>query len=54
MKRVLLLTTLVLVLGSNMVFQLLLAGSRDAVPVTRDYVAEEERRLAAREKEASF
>jgi cyclopropane-fatty-acyl-phospholipid synthase len=40
--------------GSNMVFQLLLAGTRDAVPVTRDYVAEEERRLAGRERDTSF
>jgi len=32
--------------GSNMVFQLLLAETRDAVPVTRDYMIDEERRLA--------
>jgi cyclopropane-fatty-acyl-phospholipid synthase len=32
--------------GSNMVFQLLLAETRDAVPVTRDYMVDEERRLA--------
>jgi cyclopropane-fatty-acyl-phospholipid synthase len=32
--------------GSNMVFQLLLAETRDAVPVTRDYMLDEERRLA--------
>jgi cyclopropane-fatty-acyl-phospholipid synthase len=29
-----------------MVFQLLLAETRDAVPVTRDYMVDEERRLA--------
>ncbi|HEY8567497.1 MAG TPA: cyclopropane-fatty-acyl-phospholipid synthase family protein [Beijerinckiaceae bacterium] len=33
--------------GSNMVFQLLLAETRDAVPVIRDYITDEERRLAA-------
>jgi cyclopropane-fatty-acyl-phospholipid synthase len=38
--------------GSNMVFQLLLADTRDAVPVTRDYIVENERALAAREREA--
>lgn len=37
--------------GSNMVFQLLLAGTRDAVPVTRDYMVEGERQLAAAERE---
>jgi cyclopropane-fatty-acyl-phospholipid synthase len=37
--------------GSNMVFQLLLAGTRDAVPVRRDYMLDEERRLAADERE---
>ena len=35
--------------GSNMVFQLLLAETRDAIPVTRDYMVDEERRLAAHE-----
>jgi cyclopropane-fatty-acyl-phospholipid synthase len=33
--------------GSNFVFQLLLAERRDAVPVTLDYIAAEERRLEA-------
>ena len=33
--------------GSNFVFQLLLANERDAVPVIRDYVVDEEQRLAA-------
>ncbi len=33
--------------GSNMVFQLLLANERDAVPVIRDYIVDEERALAA-------
>jgi len=37
--------------GSNMVFQLLVAHTRDAVPVRRDYMVEEERRLAAAEGE---
>jgi len=37
--------------GSNMVFQLLLAETRDAVPVTRDYMGEGERQLAAKERE---
>ena len=37
--------------GSNMVFQLLLAGTRDAVPLIRDYVIEGERRLARTERE---
>ena len=32
--------------GSNFVFQLLLSDRRDDVPVIRDYIAEEERRLA--------
>ena len=31
--------------GSNFVFQILLANERDAVPVTRDYMVDEERRL---------
>ena len=35
--------------GSNMVFQLLLAETRDAVPVIRDYVGDNERRLAGAE-----
>ncbi|MEZ0214579.1 MAG: class I SAM-dependent methyltransferase [Xanthobacteraceae bacterium] len=34
--------------GSNMVFQLLLASERDAVPVVRDYIVDEERAMAAR------
>ena len=33
--------------GSNMVFQLLLANERDAVPVIRDYIVDEERVLVA-------
>ncbi|MBZ9936503.1 cyclopropane-fatty-acyl-phospholipid synthase family protein [Mesorhizobium sp. BR1-1-16] len=33
--------------GSNFVFQLLLANERDAVPVIRDYIVDEERRLAS-------
>ncbi|WP_046863786.1 SAM-dependent methyltransferase [Microvirga massiliensis] len=40
--------------GSNMVFQLLLAETRDAVPVTRDYIVEEERRLRELEGQASL
>lgn len=32
--------------GSNMVFQLLLANERDAVPVIRDYIVDEERAMA--------
>jgi cyclopropane-fatty-acyl-phospholipid synthase len=40
--------------GSNMVFQLLLAETRNAVPVTREYIVEEERRLGAREMEVLF
>lgn len=35
--------------GSNMVFQLLLSEKRDDVPVVRDYIVDDERRLAARE-----
>jgi cyclopropane-fatty-acyl-phospholipid synthase len=31
--------------GSNFVFQLLISSRRDDVPVIRDYVIEEERRL---------
>ena len=31
--------------GSNMVFQLLLSKTRDAVPITRDFIAEQTRRL---------
>jgi cyclopropane-fatty-acyl-phospholipid synthase len=38
--------------GSNMVFQLLLAETRDAVPVIRDYAIDGERQLARRELEA--
>ncbi|MBS7538618.1 SAM-dependent methyltransferase [Ancylobacter lacus] len=33
--------------GSNMVYQLLLANERDAVPVIRDYIVDEERAMAA-------
>ncbi len=33
--------------GSNFVFQLLLANERDSVPVIRDYITDEERRLAS-------
>lgn len=33
--------------GSNFVFQLLLSGRRDDVPVIRDFIVDEERRLAA-------
>jgi len=33
--------------GSNFVFQLLLAPTRDAVPLTRDFITDEERRLSA-------
>jgi cyclopropane-fatty-acyl-phospholipid synthase len=29
--------------GSNMVFQLLLSTRRDAVPITRDFIADAER-----------
>ena len=36
--------------GDHMVFQMQLSPSRDAVPLTRDYVTDEERRLAATEK----
>jgi cyclopropane-fatty-acyl-phospholipid synthase len=35
--------------GSNMVFQLLLAPQRDAVPVLRDYMLDDERALRTRE-----
>jgi cyclopropane-fatty-acyl-phospholipid synthase len=31
--------------GSNFVFQLLLSAQRDDVPVVRDYIVDEERRL---------
>lgn len=37
--------------GSNMVFQILVAQTRDAVPVTRDYMVDEERRLRRAEEE---
>ena len=33
--------------GSNFVFQLLLSDRRDDVPVIRDYIVDEERRLSA-------
>ncbi len=33
--------------GSNMVFQLVLSNERDAAPITRDFMVDEERRLAA-------
>jgi len=36
--------------GSNMVFQLLLAETRDAVPVTRDYMVDRERALVETER----
>eukprot|EP01037_Dinobryon_pediforme_P007691 gene7691-7752_t len=32
--------------GSNFVFQLMLSSERDAVPVTRDFITDESRRLA--------
>ncbi len=34
--------------GSNMVFQLLLSKQRDAVPITRDFICDDERALLAR------
>ncbi|MFK7944876.1 MAG: class I SAM-dependent methyltransferase [Paracoccaceae bacterium] len=37
--------------GASMVFQIQLARERDAVPLTRDYMATEKTRLAARETE---
>jgi cyclopropane-fatty-acyl-phospholipid synthase len=40
--------------GSNMVFQLLLAETRDAVPVLRDYMVDDERALLARERDAGY
>lgn len=40
--------------GSNMVFQLLLAEIRDAVPVLRDYRVDDERALLAREGDAGY
>lgn len=40
--------------GSNMVFQLLVAGTRDAVPVTRDFITDGERALLARERPAGY
>ncbi len=40
--------------GSNMVFQLLLARTRDAVPVTRDFITDNERALKLREREAGY
>jgi cyclopropane-fatty-acyl-phospholipid synthase len=40
--------------GSNMVFQLLLARTRDAVPVVRDFIVDGERALAAREKQVGY
>jgi len=33
--------------GSNFVFQMLLSDKRDDVPVIRDFIVDEERRLAA-------
>jgi cyclopropane-fatty-acyl-phospholipid synthase len=33
--------------GSNFVFQLIISSRRDDVPVIRDYIVDEERRLAA-------
>jgi cyclopropane-fatty-acyl-phospholipid synthase len=38
--------------GSSHVFQMQLARERDAMPLTRDYIVEEERALAARESRA--
>ena len=35
--------------GSNFIFQLLLAEKRDSVPVTRDYITDDERKLARTE-----
>ena len=35
--------------GSNMVYQLLLSSERDAVPIVRDFMFENERRLEARQ-----
>lgn len=35
--------------GSNMVYQLLVSETRDAVPVIRDYIVDDERRLAGAE-----
>jgi cyclopropane-fatty-acyl-phospholipid synthase len=40
--------------GSNMVFQLLLADTRDAVPVIRDFITDNERALLEREREAGY
>ncbi len=37
--------------GSNMVYQLLIADARDAVPVVRDFIVDDERRLAAIERQ---
>ena len=34
--------------GSNMVFQLLLANERDAVPIVRDFIVDDERTLMAK------
>jgi cyclopropane-fatty-acyl-phospholipid synthase len=39
--------------GSNMVFQLLVSSTRDAVPVTRDYMHEREQALATRAQDAA-
>ncbi|KAA2238214.1 SAM-dependent methyltransferase [Salinarimonas soli] len=40
--------------GSNMVFQLLLAETRDAVPVIRDFITDNERALIEREREIGY
>jgi len=40
--------------GSNMVFQLLLSETRDAVPVTRDFITDNERALARLEESAGY
>jgi len=39
--------------GSNMVFQLLLSSKRDAVPITRDFMIDDERTMLARERAAT-
>ena len=35
--------------GSNMVFHILLSNERDAVPIVRDFMMDEERSLLARQ-----
>ena len=39
--------------GSNMVFQLLLSPTRDAVPITRDFIVDEERAMLAADAQGS-